>query len=390
MTRPALHGFFSVLDEVLTGSDCYPLHQPEFQGNEWIYVKDCLDTGWVSSVGSYVDRFEQGLQSYTGMRHAIASVNGTAALHTCLLLCDVQPGDEVLLPTFTFVATANAVRYCAADPHLVDISPATLGVDPIKLAAYLDSHTRQDNAVCINRHTGRPIRALIVMHAFGHPAEMDQLQQLCEQHNLALIEDAAEALGSFYRGRHVGHWGRVTALSFNGNKIITTGGGGAILTNNEDLAKKARHITTTAKLPHAWEFVHDEVGYNYRLPNLNAALGCAQLELLPRFVGQKRQLASRYQQLFAGSALGHLVTEPADTHSNYWLNCFVLEPQYAGLRDQILEQCHERHILARPAWELMHRLPMYQACPRMNLSHAEQLQATLISLPSSPVLGAVA
>jgi len=388
MISPELNNFFAALNEVLTGSDYFPLHQPEFQGNEWVYVKDCLDTGWVSSVGSYVSRFEQALQDYTGVRHAIAAVNGTAALHSCLLLCDVRPGDEVLLPDFTFVATANAVRYCAAEPHFVDVSPVTLGVDPGKLADYLNNHTHQVEGACINQQTGQPIRALIVMHAFGHPAELDKLQQLCEQHNIALIEDAAEALGSFYKGKHVGHWGRVSALSFNGNKIITTGGGGAVLTNEESMAKKAQHLTTTAKLPHRWEFVHDEVGYNYRLPNLNAALGCAQLEFLPRFVQQKRQLAARYQQQFADSALGHMVTEPADTQSNYWLNCFVLKPGNAELRDQILAQCHERHILVRPAWELMHRLPMYQSCPRMDLSNAEQLQAMLISLPSSPSLGA--
>ncbi len=390
MNESLINSFFATLDQVLTGSDCYPLHQPDFQGNEWAYVKDCIDSGWVSSVGSYVTRFEQDLAQYTGVRKAIAAMNGTAALHTCLMLCDVQAHDEVLLPTFTFVATANAVRYCQAEPHFVDISATTLGVDPRKLASYLESHTRQQDGCCINQQTQRPIRALIVMHAFGHPAEMDALQQLCEQHNIALIEDAAEALGSFHQGRHVGHWGRVSALSFNGNKIITTGGGGAILTNDESLAKTAHHLTTTAKLPHPWNFVHDEVGYNYRLPNINAALGCAQLELLPRFVEWKRQLASRYQQLFADSPLGRMLPEPDGSQSNYWLNCFVLHPEHAALRDTILNHCHERRILARPAWELMHRLPMYQACPRMDMSTAEQLQASLISLPSSPVLGAAA
>lgn len=386
MKYPDVNEFFTMLHSVLKGNESYPLHQPELRGNEWSYVKDCLDTGWVSSIGSYVARFEHDLQQYTGINHAIAVVNGTAALHTCLMLCNVHASDEVLLPAFTFVATANAIRYCQAEPHFVDVSPTTLGVDPEKLSDYLDKYTQQVDGVCVNKNTQRPIPALIVMHTFGHPAELDDIQALCEQHNIVLIEDAAQALGSFYKGKHVGNWGKVSAFSFNGNKIITTGGGGAVLTNDESIAKYAHHITTTAKLPHQWSFVHNEVGYNYRLPNINAALGCAQLERLPGFVDNKRRLAARYRTAFQNSSLGEIISESAVSMSNYWLNCFQLAPEHAGLRDELLAKCYERKILVRPAWELMHRLPMYKKCQRMDVANAEMLESTLICLPSSPAL----
>lgn len=373
----------SALEDVLSPARPAPLHQPHFAGREWDYVKDCIDSGWVSSVGSYVTRLESQLQDYTGVAHALAVTNGTAALHVCCLLAGVRAGDEVLVPTLTFVATANAVSYCGALPHFVDVSSATLGVDAQRLAAYLDASAELRGEVCYNRASGRPVRALIVMHAFGHPAELDALAAVCERYRIVLIEDAAEALGSFYHGRHVGHWGRLTAISFNGNKIVTTGGGGAVLTDDTELARRARHLTTTAKQPHAWAFVHDEVAYNYRLPNLNAALGCAQLEQLPDFVARKRELARRYHQAFAHLAQGRMVIEPAHCRSNYWLNVFELDSAHAPMRDALLAACHARNILVRPAWELMHRLPMYRHCPRMDLSTAERLEQRLLCLPSS-------
>ena len=295
------------------------LHEPQFGGNEWRYLKECLDTGWVSSVGSFVDRLEADLAAYTGVKRAIAVVNGTAALHICLLLADVQADDEVIIPSLTFIATANAVSYCNAVPHLAEVSTQTLGLDVEKLATYLATVTEMRADGCYNRGTGRRIKAVAPMHTFGHPVDLDPLLDLCNCYQLELIEDAAESLGSSYKGRHTGNWGRLSALSFNGNKVVTTGGGGAILTNDEKLADAAKHLTTTAKLPHSWEFNHDRIGYNYRMPNINAALGCAQLEQLPEMLASKRRLAERYVTAFAGMAGISVVTEPAFARSNYWL-----------------------------------------------------------------------
>jgi len=390
MDNPLFHDFFARLGQVIGNDTPSPLHQPEIEGNEWAYVKDCLDSGWVSSVGAYVNRFEDKLVDYTGITHAIATVNGTAALHMCLRLAEVAQGDEVLMPALTFVATANAVSYCGATPHFIDISPATLGVDPKRLDDFLREHTRKRDGLCINRQSGKPIRALIVMHTLGHPAEMDKLSRVCTDYGITLIEDAAESLGSFYRERHTGHWGRLTAFSFNGNKIITTGGGGAILTHDPALAEHARHLTTTAKQPHPWAFVHDEIGYNYRMPNLNAAMGCAQLESLPERLTHKRTLAGKYQQAFTDCELGDMVQEPQNCKSNFWLNAFCLNPAHRGQRDELLEACHAHGILARPLWEPMHHLTMYADCPRMALGVTEEQVQSIICLPSNPALGQTA
>ena len=268
------------------------LHEPEIAGREWEYVKECLDTGWVSTAGAYVDRFETMLADVTGVAHAVAIVNGTAALHAALALAGVEAGDEVIVPTLTFVATANAVAYLGARPHFADSEEKTLGLDAAKLADHLERITDIQGGRCINTHTGRPIRAVICMHTFGHPVDLDVLTEVCRRFGLVLIEDAAESLGSYYKGRHTGAWGRLSVLSFNGNKTVTTGGGGAILTNDADLARAARHLTTTAKMPHDWEFVHDQIGYNYRMPNVNAAIGCAQLERLGDFVERERRLTA--------------------------------------------------------------------------------------------------
>lgn len=360
-----------------------PLHEPTFSGNEWTYVKECLDTGWVSSVGKFVDRFEEDLAAYTGVKRAIAVVNGTAALHVCLILAGVKPDDEVLMPALTFIATANAVSYCGAIPHFIDSEEKTLGADPLKLAAYLDEITEQKPDGCYNRQTGRSIKAVVPMHTFGHPVDLDPLAEVCQRFGIVLIEDAAESLGSFYKGHHTGQLGLLAALSFNGNKTITTGGGGAILTNDEELGHLAKHITTTAKVPHRWKFNHDMVGYNYRMPNINAALGCAQLEQLPNFLNAKRRLAERYLQAFAGIQGIRFFTEPANSQSNYWLNTLLLDEEFAGQRDALLEATNDAGIMTRPAWTLMHKLPMFTDCPKMDLLVAESLEQRLINIPSS-------
>ena len=364
------------------------LHEPSFTGNEWAYVKECLDTGWVSSVGKFVDRFETQLAEYTGAKRAVAVVNGTAALHMCLLLVGVKPGDEVIVPALTFVATANAVTYCGAIPHFADSEEKTLGLDPAKLEAYLNEigDIRADG--CYNKNTGRRIKAVVPMHTFGHAVDMDPLLTLAEHFRIDVIEDAAESLGSLYKGKHTGTLGRLAALSFNGNKTITTGGGGAILTNDEELGRLAKHLTTTARVQHQWSFVHDMVGYNYRLPNINAALGCAQMEQLPQFLKQKRTVAEHYETAFAGINGVKFFTESDFSRSNYWLNALVLDKNHSDSRDELLELANRVGITTRPAWTLMHRLPMFSTCPRMDLAVAEDLEQRLINIPSSACLGA--
>ena len=363
------------------------LHEPRFAGNELKYLQECIDTGWVSSVGKFVDQFEAMLAEYTGAKYAIAAVNGTAALHICLKLAGVTQGDEVLAPALTFVATANAVTYCGAIPHFVDSEEKTLGLDPHKLESYLAEIAEVRSDVCFNKLTGRRIKAVVPMHTFGHPVDLDPLIELCTRYKLELIEDAAESLGSYYKGRHTGNWGLASALSFNGNKVITTGGGGAILTNDGALAKLAKHITTTAKVPHKWEFYHDMVGYNYRLPNINAALGCAQLEQLPRFLESKRALASRYREAFKEIGGIRFFTEPDFAKSNYWLNVLLLDEDRAARRNDLLKITNDEGILTRPAWNLMHKLPMFKESPKMELSVAESLERRIINIPSSAVLG---
>lgn len=370
-----------------TTTGTVPLHEPEFAGREWDYVKECIDTGWVSSVGSFVDRFERDLAAATGCAHAVATSNGTSALHICLLLAGVRTGDEVVMPTLTFIATANAVSYVGAVPHFVDSEVVSLGVDAAKLDAHLRDVARVENGVCVHRRTGAPMRALVVMHVFGHPCDLDALAEVAARWRLVLIEDAAESLGSTYRGRHTGNVGVVSALSFNGNKVVTTGGGGAILSNDAALAKRAKHLTTTARTPHRWSFLHDEVGYNYRLPNLNAALGCAQLEQLGSFVERKRRLAARYRQALTAVDGATFLSEPPGTASNYWLNAVLLEREHAGERDALLAALNDAGYMARPLWTLMHRLPMYAACPRADLAVAEQMEARVVNVPSSARLG---
>ncbi|HOG23812.1 MAG TPA: LegC family aminotransferase [Candidatus Omnitrophota bacterium] len=362
------------------------LHEPYFCGNEWKYVKECLDTNWVSSVGKFVDTFEQKLAEYTGAKRAFAVVNGTAALHISLKMAGVESGDEVLVPDLTFVATANAVTYCGAIPHFVDCESVSLGVDARALEKYLAGIAEIRGSVCCNRSTGRAIKVLVAMHTFGHPSDLDAIQTVCEKYQITLIEDAAEALGSFYKDRHVGHHGKFAILSFNGNKTLTTGGGGAILTNDEKLGLKAKHIATTAKLPHPFLFFHDQIGYNYRMPNINAALGVAQLENLPAFLRNKRALAMRYKEAFNDFTGVHFVDEPAHGKSNFWLNAIMLDAELAEERDALLGHLRSKGIKARPAWMLMHKLPMFQDCPRMDVPVAEDIESRLINIPSSAFL----
>jgi perosamine synthetase len=362
------------------------LHEPSFGGKEMIYLKECIDTTFVSSVGKYVDRFESDLAAYTGAKHVVAVASGTAALHLALRLAGVGSNDEVLMPALTFVATANAVNYCGAVPHFADSVESTLGLDPLALRQYLKGRTHFANGCCVNRATGRVIRALIVMHTFGHPVDIEGVLALARDYKLVVVEDAAESLGSTVGGCHTGTFGLLGTLSFNGNKTITTGGGGAILTNDSRIAKRAKHLSTTAKTPHRWLYLHDEVGYNYRLPNLNAALGCAQLEQLPGFLEAKRRLYERYRDAFAAVPHARIMAEPKGTRSNYWLQCLVLDESVAGERDLILTTTCDAGLMTRPVWTLMHRLAPYQDCPRMELPVAESLERRLINLPSSSFL----
>lgn len=385
--KPALvHGIVDAIRAVV-GPGPEPLHEPRFAGNEWAYLKECLDSTYVSSVGRFVDRFEAELASLTGARHAVAVVNGTAALHISLQLANVRPGDEVLVPALTFVATASAVTYCGATPHFADSEERTLGLDPRALREYLQDISELRSDQCVNRTTGHVIRAVVPMHVFGHPVDIEGMVAVARDFRLALIEDAAESLGSTFHGRHTGTFGLMGTLSFNGNKTVTTGGGGGILINDVELAKRAKHLTTTAKVPHRWEYRHDEVGFNYRLPNINAALGCAQLEQLPGFLEAKRRLFERYQAAFARVPSVRIVAEPDGCRSNYWLQALLLDDSVVSERDAILTATNDAGFMTRPAWTLMHRLAPYRTCPRMKLPSAESLERRLINLPSSAHLG---
>ncbi len=361
----------------------YPLHEPQIDGAAWSYVKDCLDSGWVSSVGEYVRWFEEKLVEITGAGHAIATVSGTSALHVCMLLAGVERDDEVLVPPLTFVASANAIQYCGAHPHFVDIEPISLGVDPDALEAHLERIAEMRGDVCYNAQTGRPIRGLLVVHCFGHPARMAELAAIAARFNITLIEDAAEALGSTAGNRSAGCHGKLAALSFNGNKTVTTGGGGAILTDDPVLAERAAHLTTTARVDDNGVMAHDMVAFNYRMPNINAALGCAQLEQLPALLDSKRQLAVRWREAFAGLGGVRFIDEPSWGGSNFWLNALSLDPPYAAQRPQLLSALNQAGYHCRPFWTPLHRLPMYQNQPMAPVPVANDLAARGVNLPSS-------
>ncbi len=372
----------NAIRSVIPTKEFTPLHEPSFLGSEWDYVKDCLDSTFVSSVGKYVDLFEERLAEFTGVKRAVAVVNGTAALQIALKIVGIEKDDEVLIPSLTFVATANAVAYCNAIPHFVDSEERTLGLDPFKLDDYLNEIGQVTSKGCINKITGRKIKAVVPVHTFGHPVDIDPLLEVCNKFNLILVEDAAESLGSYYKGKHTGGFGKVAALSFNGNKIITTGGGGAVLTNDEKLANYAKHITTTAKVPHQWEYVHDEVGFNYRMPNINAALGVAQLEQLPNFIEKKRQLTQKYAKVFKDINGVKLFKEVNFAKSNYWLQTLILNDTNYILRDKLLYHLNENNKMARPIWKPLHKLEIYSNSPKMEMDVVNTLAEKLINIPS--------
>lgn len=357
-----------------------PLHAPVFKGSEQAYVASTIDSTFVSSVGEFVNRFEQDMAAYTGTEAAVATVNGTAALHVSLRLAGVSPGDLVITQALTFVATCNAIRYCDAEPLFIDVDEATLGLSPAALESWLEQFASvNESEECVDRASGRKISACMPMHTFGHPADLAGLVRVCEEWGIPLVEDAAESLGSFYHGRHTGSFGKLAAVSFNGNKIITTGGGGMILCDAET-GRRAKHLTTTAKKPHPYEYVHDEVGFNYRLPNINAALGVAQMEQLPGFLSEKRALAGEYRQLLKDTEF-QFVDEPDGCRSNFWLNA-VLCPDQSS-RDHLLELTNASNVMTRPVWQLMCDLPMYAHCTRGDLRISRSIAERLVNLPSS-------
>lgn len=364
------------------GKDFVPLHEPTFDETEIEYVTDCVKSGWVSSVGKYVDRFEKELAEFTGVKRAVAVVNGTAALQIAMKVAGVKANDEVFMPALTFIATANAASYLQAIPHFVDVSRETLGLDPVKLEEHIKEIGVMKNGYLVNKITNRIIRAVVPMHTFGHPVDLDPLVELCQRYNLALVEDAAESLGSYYKGKHTGGFGVASALSFNGNKIMTTGGGGAILTNDDKLADYAKHITTTAKVPHQWEYVHDEIGYNYRMPNINAALGCAQIKKVEGFVASKRSLTTNYEKLVGKIDGAELLLEPKFATSNYWLQTIILDPK-EHRRDDLLKFLSGLGVMTRPIWTPINTLTVYKDCPSANLIVTESLKDVILNIPSS-------
>lgn len=358
-----------------------PLHAPLFIGNEKKYLNECIDTTFVSSVGKFVDRFEEEMAAYTGAKKAVVCVSGTNALHMAMMLVGVERDDEVLTQALTFIATCNAVSYIGAHPVFIDVDMETLGLSPKAVKAWLEKNAELKNGGCYNKKTGRRVKACIPMHTFGHPVKIDELVQICDEWHLELVEDAAESIGSFYKGQHTGTFGKVGAISFNGNKTITTGGGGMLLFQDEELGKLAKHLTTQAKVPHRWAFVHDHIGYNYRMPNINAALGCAQLENLDRYVENKRETAQIYADFFKNIPNITFFTEPDNCRSNYWLNVVLLKNKAA--QQEFLEYTNDHGVMTRPVWELMNRLEMFKQCETDGLKNTEWLADRIVNIPSS-------
>ena len=365
----------------LYGAPEVPLHAPCFIGNEKKYLAECVDTTFVSSVGQFVDRFEEKMAQYTGAARAVTCVNGTNALHLALLLVGVARGDEVLTQALTFIATCNAIRYIDAHPVFLDVDQSTMGLSPDAMREWLSRNAEVKDSQCFNKNTQRRIKACVPMHTFGHPARIDEIAAVCEEYHIELVEDAAESLGSLYKGQHTGLFGRVGVISFNGNKTITTGGGGMLLLNNEELGAQAKHLTTQAKVPHRWEFIHDRVGYNYRMPNINAALGCAQLEHLEEFVLNKRETAEKYHAFFATIDDMDYFLEPENCRSNYWLNTILLKDRQA--QQDFLQYTNAHGIMTRPAWQLMNRLEMFKGCETDGLKHTQWLEERIGNIPSS-------
>ena len=360
-----------------------PLHEPKFVGNEKKYLNECIDSTFVSSVGKFVNEFEKRITNYTGTKYAIATTNGTSALHISLILAGVDKDCEVITQSLTFVATCNAISYCNAKPIFIDVDRDTMGLSPSSLRYFLENNTTLKNKKCINKKTKKIIKACVPMHSYGHPCRIDEIRKICDEYNIFLVEDAAESLGSIYKGKHTGTFGHIGTLSFNGNKIITAGGGGCIITNDKFFANKAKHLTTTAKVPHKWEFNHDMVGYNYRMPNLNAAILVAQLENLNNFLKKKRQLAKNYEVFFK-SINYTFFKEPKDSKSNYWLNSIILKDKKQ--RDKFLEDTNSKGVMTRPIWTLMNKLPMFKDAECDELKNSEWLDQRVVNIPSSAKL----
>lgn len=376
-----------MFDEILTfirtineKDDFIPLHEPVFHGNEKKYLNECIDSGFVSSVGAFVNEFEKAIANYTGAKRAVVVVNGTQALHLACVVAGIQRGDEVITQALSFIATANAISYTGATCVFVDVDKETLGMSPSSLENFLLQHTQLKNGICTNKHTGKQIKACIPMHTFGHPTKIDDIKAICDRHNIILIEDAAESLGSWYKGKHTGRFGTIGVFSFNGNKIITTGGGGALITDDETLADKAKHLSTTAKIPHPWQYEHDAVGYNYRMPNLNAALGLAQLENIQELLNQKRSLFQLYKTFFNRKNI-QLIEEPLNCSSNYWLQAIILNNKIE--RDNFLNYSNEKGVMTRPIWSLLNKSTMYKNSFYTTLENSEWLENRVVNIPSS-------
>jgi len=371
------------IKSIYNNNNFIPLHEPKFLGNEKKYLNECIDTMFVSSVGKFVDKIEKKIAEYVGANYAVATVNGTAALHICLQLADVDHNTEVITQSLTFVATCNAISYCNAKPIFIDVDKETMGLSPSALRSFLENNTKIKNKNCINNKTGKIIKVCLPMHSYGHPCKIDEIKKICDENHIFLVEDAAESIGSTYKGKHTGTFGKLGAISFNGNKIITAGGGGCIITNDEMLAKKAKHLTTTAKVAHKWYFNHDMVGYNYRMPNLNAALLVAQLEKLNDFITNKRNLANKYE-IFFKSMDCNFFKEPKDSRSNYWLNSIILKDKTQ--RDKFLEEANSNGVMTRPVWTLMNKLPMFKGAQYDDLKNSKWLEERVVNIPSSVTL----
>lgn len=369
------------IHELYGTNDFVPLSVPVFIGNEKKYLEECIDTTFVSSVGKFVDRFEEMVAEYTGAKKAVVCVSGTNALHMAMMLVGVKRDDEVITQALTFIATCNAISYIGAHPVFIDVDKETMGLSPKAVKAWLETNAEIKGNSCYNKNTGRRIKCCVPMHTFGHPVNLDELVKICEEWHIELVEDAAESLGSFYKGRHTGTFGKVGAISFNGNKTITTGGGGMLLFNDEELAKFAKHLTTQAKVPHRWEFVHDHIGYNYRMPNINAALGCAQMEHLEEFVLNKRKTAAKYTEYFKNIEDIDFFTEPSNCRSNYWLNSVILKDKKSQL--EFLQLTNDNGVMTRPIWELMNRLPMFEHCQNDGLENSIWFADRVVNIPSS-------
>lgn len=358
-----------------------PLAVPVFAGNEKNYLEECIDTTFVSSVGKFVDRFEKDMAEYAGCKRAVVCVSGTNALHMSMMLVGVERDDEVLTQALTFIATCNAISYIGAHPVFIDVDKSTMGLSPNALKEWLVKNAEVKNGQCYNKNTGRRVKACVPMHTFGHPVRIEEIANLCEEYHIELVEDAAESIGSLYKGKHTGTFGKIGAISFNGNKTITTGGGGMMLFNDEELAAHAKYLTTQAKVPHRWEFRHDHIGYNYRMPNINAALGCAQLENLDKFIESKRQLALEYGEYFKNVADIQFFTEPEDSFSNYWLQAVILKDKDA--QQEFLQQTNDNGVMTRPIWELMNRLPMFEHSENDGLKNTIWFADRVVNIPSS-------